>query len=145
MSIWKKEINLDLINKSAEKSLVSLIGIKITEVGDNFIKGTMPVDEKTHQPFGVLHGGASVVLTETLGSIAGNLAVNEGVFCVGLEVNANHISKVSSGYVTGVAKPLHLGNATQVWEIKVVSDKNRLVCVSRLTLAIIQHSKQASA
>lgn len=137
MSIWKKEISLEQLNNDSANTLVEHVGIKITEIGDDYIKGTMPVDHRTHQPMGILHGGASVVLTETLGSIAGNYAAGANRACVGLEVNANHISKVQSGLVTGIAKPLHMGRATHVWEIKLYSDSNKLTCVSRLTLAVI--------
>ncbi|WP_086934391.1 hotdog fold thioesterase [Agarilytica rhodophyticola] len=137
MSIWKKDISLEILNQQSANTLVEHVGIEITEVGDDYIKGTMPVDHRTHQPMGILHGGASVVLAETLGSIAGNCAVSDKRACVGLDINANHISKVQSGHVTGIAKALHIGRATQVWEIKLYSDSGKLTCVSRLTLAVI--------
>ncbi len=102
------------------------------------MEGTMPVDARTHQPHGILHGGASVALAETLGSVAANMSVDPTKFrCVGLEINANHISPVKSGIVTGVARPLHVGRTTQVWEIRITSDQGKLVCVSRLTMAVI--------
>lgn len=137
MSIWKKEITIDLVNETAANTIVSHLDIQITEIGDDYLVGTMPVDERTHQPFGILHGGASCVLAETLGSLAGNSAAPDGFACVGLDINANHISKVQSGLVTGKAKAIHVGRTTQVWEINIYADSGRLACVSRLTLAVI--------
>ena len=117
--------------------MMSHIGIKITKVGENYILGTMPVNNKTKQPFGILHGGASVTLAESLGSLAANLCLNENKYAVGLEINANHIKGVKSGIVEGKAQVLHLGRTTQVWEIRIHQD-NRLTCSSRLTMAIIK-------
>lgn len=118
--------------------MVEHIGITITEIGDDYLKGTMAVDPRTVQPMGILHGGASVALAETLGSIAANLVVDdERKFCVGLDINANHIRSASSGMVTGTAKPLHIGSSTQVWNIEIVDEKNRLVCISRLTMSVL--------
>ena len=113
------------------------LGIVFTEIGPDFVRATMPVDARTRQPYGLLHGGASVLLAETLGSTAGNLCVEPGELCVGIEINANHLNAVREGQVTGTARPLHVGRRTQVWEIRIEDDPGRLVCVSRLTLAVI--------
>ncbi|MFZ7095049.1 hotdog fold thioesterase [Luteimonas dalianensis] len=113
------------------------LGIVFTEIGHDFLRATMPVDARTHQPYGLLHGGASVLLAETLGSTAGMLCVDEGRACVGIEINANHLRGVRSGTVTGTARPLHVGRSTQVWEIRIEDAAGHLVCVSRLTLAVV--------
>jgi len=113
------------------------LGIVFTEVGHDFIRATMPVDERTRQPYGLLHGGASVLLAETLGSSAGMLCVGDEEACVGIEINANHLRGVREGIVTGTARPLHIGGRTQVWEIRIEDERHRLVCVSRITLAVI--------
>ena len=138
MSIWKSEHSLELINAGSINNMAEHLGIEIVEVGEDFIKGRMPVDQRTTQPFGLLHGGASVALAETLGSIGGGLCAGfPEKTVVGVEINANHIKAARSGFVTGIAKPIHIGNLTQVWEIKIENEKNQLVCVSRLTLAVI--------
>lgn len=116
---------------------IERLGIAFTEVGDDFLRATMPVDARTIQPYGLLHGGASVLLAETLGSSAGNLCVPEGARVVGIEINANHLRAVTGGYVTGTARPLHVGRSTQVWEIRIEDGEGRLACVSRLTLAVV--------
>ncbi len=116
------------------------LGIVFTEIGPDFVRATMPVDARTRQPYGLLHGGASVLLAETLGSSAGNLCVEPGERCVGIEINANHLAAVREGQVTGTARPLHVGRRTQVWEIRIEDDLGRLVCISRLTLAVIARS-----
>ncbi|MEG3192866.1 hotdog fold thioesterase [Lysobacter sp. D1-1-M9] len=113
------------------------LGIVFTEIGPDFLRATMPVDARTRQPYGLLHGGASVLLAETLGSTGGNLCVPEGRACVGVEINANHLRAVREGIVTGTARPLHVGGRTQVWEIRIEDAADRLVCISRLTLAVI--------
>ena len=121
--------------------MVEHVGIVITKLGDDFIEGTMPVDQRTLQPAGILHGGASVVLAETLGSLAANLVVDPAAFyCVGLDINANHIRSVREGIVTGVAKPLHIGSTTQVWQIEISNEAGRLTCISRLTMAVLKRS-----
>ncbi len=115
------------------------IGIEVMEVGDDYVKARMPVDHRTTQPFGILHGGASVALAESLGSMAGSMCVNiseEAI--VGVEINANHIRAVQSGYVEGIARPLHIGRTTQVWEIRITNEEGKLVCVSRITLAVVK-------
>ncbi|MEL6557707.1 MAG: hotdog fold thioesterase [Bacteroidota bacterium] len=118
--------------------MIEHLGIEITEIGEIFLKGTMPVDSRTKQPFGLLHGGASVVLAETLGSIASNGVVDSSKYAVvGLEINANHIKSAKNGLVSGLAKPIHLGKRTHVWEITINNDNGDLVCISRFTAAII--------
>lgn len=118
-------------------SAIEHLGIVFTEVGDDFLRATMPVDPRTVQPYGLLHGGASVLLAETLGSSAGNLCVADGQRVVGIEINANHLQAVTGGLVTGTARPLHVGRRTQVWEIRIEDGRGRLACVSRITLAVI--------
>ncbi len=113
------------------------LGIVFTALGDDYLSATMPVDGRTRQPYGLLHGGASVLLAETLGSTGGNLCVPDGRACVGIEINANHVRGVRDGVVTGTARPLHVGASTQVWDIRIVDERQRLVCVSRLTLAVV--------
>lgn len=138
MSIWKTPVDIKFLNEQSKQSMAGHVGIELTEVGDDFVKARMPVDHRTTQPFGILHGGASVVLAESLGSVAGTLCINlteEAV--VGLEINANHIRSVKSGFVEGTARPLHIGRNTQVWEIKITNEEGKLVCVSRITLAVI--------
>jgi 1,4-dihydroxy-2-naphthoyl-CoA hydrolase len=135
--MWKKSIDLNMLNQQGQNTAVSHLGIEITEVGEDFVRGTLPVDERSRQPFGLLHGGASVLLAETLGSIAGNLAVDAGQACVGLDINANHVRSVRQGTVTGTARAMHLGRNTQVWQIDIRDEQQKLVCTSRLTLAVI--------
>lgn len=113
--------------------------MEISEIGDNYIIASMPVDRRTHQPFGLLHGGASVALAESVGSIAANLAVKPGYYCVGLEINANHLRGVKSGMVYAKATPEHIGRSTQVWNIRILNEDDQPVCVSRLTLAVLKH------
>jgi len=137
MSIWKKSTdNLILVKQLHQKTLVSHLDIEITEVGDDYIRAKMPVDHRTHQPMGILHGGASVVLAETVGSIASNFAIDMEHYAVGLEINANHLRPVSEGYVYGTARPIHLGKTTHVWAIEIVNDEGKKTCVSRITMAI---------
>jgi 1,4-dihydroxy-2-naphthoyl-CoA hydrolase len=141
MAIWKQTGSLDRINASSRDTMVSTLDIRVIEVGDDFLRGTMPVDARTRQPFGLLHGGASVALAETLGSLAGNLCLDpEKEVAVGLDINANHIRAATAGLVTGTARPLHIGRTTQVWEIRIEDEKQRLVCISRLTLAVVPKS-----
>jgi 1,4-dihydroxy-2-naphthoyl-CoA hydrolase len=137
MSLWKQATDLDRINASNRGTLVEHLGMRVTEVGDDCVRGTMPVDARTRQPFGLLHGGASVALAESLGSLAGNLCIEAGEMAVGLDINANHVRAATSGVVTGTARPLHLGRTTQVWEIRIEDERARLVCISRLTLAVV--------
>lgn len=138
MPVWKNQPTLEFLQELSRGTMVEHLGIVFTEIGEDFIKARMPVDHRTCQPAGLLHGGASVTLAETLGSVAANLCVNplENV-CVGLEINANHIRSVRQGYVLGVVRPLHLGGTTQVWEIKIYMEDEQLVCVSRITMAVL--------
>ncbi|OEE62887.1 esterase [Enterovibrio norvegicus FF-33] len=139
MSIWKKPITIDGLNATSANTLVEHLGIQYTAFDDNSLTGTMPVDARTHQPLGMLHGGASVVLAETLGSLAANMCVEENKYCVGLDINANHIRAMRTGSVMGKASPIHLGATTQVWQIEITGERGRLVCTSRLTMAVLQH------
>ncbi|MFM2586832.1 hotdog fold thioesterase [Vibrio sp. TBV020] len=136
MSIWKRHIDLEVLNKTSKNTLIDHLNIIYTEFGDDYISATMPVCSFTHQPLGMLHGGASVVLAETLGSVAANFCIPEGSYCVGLDINANHVRSMRSGHVVGTAKPIHLGVSTQVWQINITDDRERLVCTSRLTIAV---------
>jgi 1,4-dihydroxy-2-naphthoyl-CoA hydrolase len=139
MSIWFKKVSIDELNKMHENTMQSFCGIEFIEIGDDYIKARMPVNERTKQPHGLFHGGANVVLAESLGSIAAVLCIDLSKFsCVGLEVNANHIRAVKSGYVYGITTPLHIGRRTQVWEIKIYDSNENLTCVSRITNAILE-------
>jgi 1,4-dihydroxy-2-naphthoyl-CoA hydrolase len=138
MSIWKQPIDLARINGWSRGTMMETLDIRFTEAGDDWIRGTMPVDHRTQQPFGLLHGGASVVLAETLGSSAALLTLDvEKEIAVGLDINANHIRGVHGGLVTGTAKAVHLGRTTQIWEIRIENEGGKLVCLSRLTMAVI--------
>ncbi len=138
MSLWRHPPDLERINRWSENTMMQVLGIRITEVGDDFLRGTMPVDARTHQPYGLLHGGASVALAETLGSTAAMLCVDPAAHrTVGLDINANHLRGVRSGTVTGTARPLHIGRSTQVWEIRITDETEKLVCISRLTMAVV--------
>lgn len=138
MPIWTKPITLAVITDHALNTAASNLGIEFTEIGDDFLRGRMPVDSRTVQPHGILHGGASVLLAETLGSVAANFCIRESSkVAVGLEINANHLRSVSTGWVTGTARPVHIGGSTQVWEIRIESDAGKLVCISRITMAVI--------
>jgi 1,4-dihydroxy-2-naphthoyl-CoA hydrolase len=138
-SIWHQTPNLDMINDQMNKNtIVEWLGIQITEVGDDFLSGTMPADSRTFQPYGVVHGGANVVLAETLGSIAGAHVIDMSTTtCLGQDVNATHLRPVSSGLVLGIAKPIHLGRRSHVWEIRLTNEAGKLTCISKLTLAIL--------
>lgn len=139
-TIWYRPLTLEGVRDWGDTNMARHLGITYTEIGDDYMKATMPVDHRTTQPLGLLHGGASVVLAETLGSTAGSCCVDlEKQFCAGIEINANHVRGVREGIVTGTARPLHLGRTTQVWEIHIHDERERLVAVSRLTLAIIDH------
>lgn len=141
MSIWKKAMSLEGLEASSRNTLMAHLDIHYSAFGDDWIAATMPVDSRTHQPFGMLHGGASVVLAETLGSIAANMAVDEDHYCVGLDINANHIRAKREGKVTGVARPVHLGATTQVWQIEINDERERLICTSRITMAVLRHKR----
>ena len=134
----KLETTLDELNAMSRNTLVEHLGIRFTEVGDDYVQAVMPVDNRHHQPFGLLHGGASVALAETLGSVGAQISLESpDSYCVGLEINANHIRSVRSGEVKGTARPLHMGKSTQVWEIRIEDEQARLVCVSRITMAVL--------
>jgi 1,4-dihydroxy-2-naphthoyl-CoA hydrolase len=139
MSIWKQHpADLERINGWSANSMVDHLGIRVIDVGDDYLRGTMPVDPRTKQPFGLLHGGASVALAETLGSLAGTMCLDATKeMAVGLDINANHVRAVTGGIVTGTARPLHVGRNTQVWEIRIENEDGKLVCISRLTLAVV--------
>ncbi|MFD0739798.1 hotdog fold thioesterase [Lysobacter koreensis] len=128
------------LNALSAGTAMQPLGIVFTEIGPDYLRATMPVDARTLQPYGLLHGGASVLLAETLGSSAGGMCVPAGKGVVGIEINANHLRGVRSGLVTGTARPLHVGASTQVWEIRIEDERGRLACVSRLTLAVIARS-----
>lgn len=136
--IWAREYTPQEINERPKNHLGALLGIEFTEIGEDFVKARMPVDERTHQPYGILHGGASVVLAETIGSVASSMVIDWDKYIgVGLEVNANHLRPVKSGYVTAMCTPLHIGGKTHVWDIKIHNDQGKLNCISRLTVAIV--------
>ncbi|MDE2407012.1 MAG: hotdog fold thioesterase [Xanthomonadaceae bacterium] len=133
---WPAGISVELLNAGSAGTLMEALGIVFTELGDGYLRATMPVDARTHQPYGLLHGGASVALAETLGSSAGMLLAG-GNAVVGLEINANHLRAVRSGQVIGTARPVHLGRSTQVWEIHIEDEAAKPVCISRITLAVL--------
>lgn len=136
--IWAKEFSLDDLNGRPKGHIGEVLEIEFTETTPESLSARMPVNEKTRQPYGILHGGASVVLAETLGSVASNLVINsEKYIGVGLEVNANHLRPVKSGFVTGICSPIHIGGKTHVWDIKIYDQRGKMSCVSRLTVAII--------
>jgi uncharacterized protein (TIGR00369 family) len=137
MTIWQRPLSIEILTAAGRNTAVERLGIEFLEVGDDFVKGRVPVDERTLQPDGLLHGGVSVVLAETLGSCGAAHCLPAGHRCVGLEINANHLKATASGWVTGVARPLHIGRTTHVWQIELSNDAGQLTCVSRLTMAIL--------
>ncbi|MTI33208.1 hotdog fold thioesterase [Xanthovirga aplysinae] len=140
--MFRPDISIDLLNQISQESMVDHLGIEFIEIGSDFIKATMPVDHRTRQPMGLLHGGASMALAETLGSIAATCCVdNSKQYCVGLEINANHIKSAREGFVQGICKAVHIGKKTHVWEIKIYDRKEQLICISRITIAVIDHKK----
>ena len=143
MTLWKTRPTIDQLAEKSRHTLVEHLGIEFLEIGDTYLKARMPVDSRTVQPAGLLHGGASAALAETLGSIAASLCVERDVkTIVGLEINANHVRPVKGGWVTGVTTPIHIGKTTHVWEIRIHDDKEKLVCISRLTVAVVSlHEK----
>lgn len=139
MGIWLRTINLESLNKMSSNTLVSHLGIRITNLGDDFLEGTMPVDERTVQPFRLLHGGASCVLAESLGSIAANLCIdNSESMAVGQHIEATHIRSATSGLVTGKAKAVHIGRSSHVWSIEIYNDEGKLICDSKIIMAIVK-------
>ena len=144
MSIWHRLQTLETLNTLSAGTMARPLGIVFTEIGENFIRGTMPVDDRTRQPLGLLHGGASVALAETLGSTGANLCVDDSRLCLGQEINANHVRSARTGTVTGTARPLHIGGRSQVWGIDIVDDAGALVCISRLTMAVVARHRGRS-
>ena len=138
MTIWFKQPSLELLNKRGKNTMVEFLGIEFIEVGDNFLVATMPVADHTRQPMGVLHGGANVALAETVASTAANTVVDiEKFYCVGLEINANHIRSVKEGIITAKASPIHLGRSTQIWQIDIFNQEQKITCSSRMTASIL--------
>lgn len=136
--VFNPGISLEALNSMRRNTLVEHLSIEFTEIGEGFIKARMPVDSRTHQPFGMLHGGASVVLAETLGSVAANFCIDQkNKYAVGLDINANHLRAVKEGWVYGTTTPVHVGKTTQVWEIRITNEADELVCISRITMAIL--------
>jgi 1,4-dihydroxy-2-naphthoyl-CoA hydrolase len=145
MSIWFKPTTIEYLENYlfVRKTISESIGIKFTEIGDDYLKGTMPVDERTHQPAGILHGGASCVLAESLGSVAAYMVVDSSKqYVVGLDIHTTHIRSISHGLVTGIAKPIHLGRSTQVWSIDIVNEEGKLISVTRLNMFVKDHVKR---
>jgi len=145
MSIWRSLRTLDELNGNRDSTLIANLGILFTEIGADFVRGTMPVDTRTVQPYGLLHGGASVALAETLGSMGAAMCVDADEYqVVGQEINANHVRAARSGLVTGTARAVHLGGRTHVWSIEIVNDAQKLVCISRITMAVIKRGALTS-
>ena len=144
MPIWfKKDLTIEDLLPLGKATMAEHLGIEWVELGDNFLKGKMPVDHRTRQPYGLLHGGASVALAETLGSVAAAMVTDfDKYYCVGLEINANHIRGVKEGFVTGIATPIHMGSSTHVWDIKIYNEGGKLVCISRLTVAVLKRKEE---
>ena len=143
MSIWRTQTSVEQLQELSRNTLVDTIGIRVTEIGPDYVRATMPVSPRTHQPTGVLHGGASVALAETVGSLAANLCVDQARYvCLGQEINANHLRPVSSGIVTATARPHHIGKRSHVWGIEIRDEQEKLVCVSRLTMAVVDRPRE---
>ena len=140
MKIWKRNTDINKINKNMENTMTSHLGIVITEISKDTLEGTMPVTSNIMQPYGIVHGGASVTLAETLGSLASNLCIDQKSNTVGLEINANHIRAVKGGIIKGITKPIHIGRSTHVWEVMLFNDE-KVICISRLTMAILNSAK----
>ncbi len=138
MKIWKNAITLEALNARGKNTMMEYLGIEITEIGDDYLAARMPIDHRTLQPVGIMHGGASCVLAESVGSTAANCCVDQSQFyCVGLDINTNHIRSIRNGFVIGTAKPYHLGRTTQVWSIEIVNEHKQLISVNRLTMAVL--------
>lgn len=136
--MFRPEVNLESVNARHKNSMVDHLGIEVTEIGEDYMIAKMPVDHRTKQPLGLLHGGASVALAETLGSVAANCVIDlEKQYCVGLEINANHIKSAKDGYVFGTTKPVHIGRKTHIWEIKIHNEAGQITCISRITMAVM--------
>jgi len=138
-SIWRVQATPEQLRERSKNTLAEWLDIRVTEIGPDYLRATMPVNSRTHQPQGILHGGASVALAETVGSLAANLCVDVSKYvCVGQEINANHVRSASSGLVTGTARPYHVGGRSQVWGIEIRDENDKLVCVSRITMAVVE-------
>jgi len=139
MMIWRSPLTLEELNAGRSGTILEHIGVEFTQIGDDFVRGIMPVDGRTRQPYGLLHGGASVALAESLGSTGATMCIDTQQYqCVGQEINANHVRPARSGFVTGTARPVHLGGRTHVWGIEITNEAGKLVCISRLTVAVIR-------
>ena len=143
--IWTVRPTIELLNSLTSGTMGEIVGLEFMDVGDDYITARMPVDSRTQQPFGLLHGGASATLAETLGSMAGAYCVDvEKKYVVGLEINCNHVRSAREGFVYGTTRPIHLGGKTQIWDIRIIDERQKLVCISRLTLAVLER-EQAQA
>ena len=144
MAIWfDPALSVEKLQPLGNNTMGSHLGMEFTEIGADFLKGRMPVDDRTRQPYGLLHGGASAAFAETLGSVASAMVIDPSKFiCVGLEINANHVRGVREGFVYGTASPLHIGASTHVWDIRIVDERDKLVCISRLTVAILKRPSE---
>lgn len=140
MKIWKIQATPEMANQRGNNTMSDHLGIEFTDIGDDYITATMPVDHRTKQPVGIMHGGASCVLAETVGSTGANLCVDKNQYCVGLDINTNHIRAIRGGVVTAIAKPYHLGRTTQVWGIEIRDESDKLVSVTRLTMAVLNRN-----
>ena len=142
MSIWYKKVTVEDLNTRGQHSLSDFLRIRFIAIGDDFLKATMPADERTKQPLGIVHGGANVVLAETVASTAANAVVDtETQYCVGLEINANHLRSVRTGLITAITRPIHIGRSTQVWHIDLFDEEGRNTCISRMTAAVLSRSQ----
>lgn len=143
-SIWRTAISIEMVQKRSENTMLDHLGIQFIEIGENYLKASMPVDHRTRQPLGIMNGGASCVLAESVGSTAGNFCVDPNQFyCVGLDINTNHIRSVKNGLVIATASPFHIGKTTQVWHIEIKDEKERLISVNRLTLAVLKNNQRS--
>lgn len=138
MKIWKKDIDLKIITERNRNTMCEHLAIEFIELGDDYLIARMPVDQRTKQPMGIMHGGASCVLAETVGSTAAQYCVDQAYYCVGLDINTNHIRSMREGYVIAIAKPYHLGKSTQVWSIEIKNEEGKLVSINRLTMAVLK-------
>lgn len=137
--MFDPSVTVEILNKMGRGTMLEHIGIEFTEIGEDYIKAKMPVDHRTHQPYGLLHGGASLTLAETLGSVAAHVAVNNpDYYTVGQEINANHLGSVRSGFIYGITKPVHIGKRSHVWSIEITNEEGKLICISRITIAVIE-------
>lgn len=138
MAIWFREISIGELNHITKNTMLEFLDIRFTEIGDNFLKATMPVNERTKQPLGILHGGANMVLAESIASTAANSVIDlQQFYCVGLEINANHIRSVKEGLVTAITSPVHLGRSTQIWQVDIFNETGQQTCISRMTASVI--------